>query len=159
MTYTLYLSLLEKKFHDVYLIFITLREKVSWCVPYILQKSLTENFMMCTLYFTLLERKFHDIYTLYILQKSLTASREEVQIEVSTKNVDIKYRITVIRYAQNYRHQVRSELLSSGTLRITVIRYTQNYRHQGHSELLSSGTLRITVIRYAQSQNIWKPNN
>ena len=106
---------------------------------------------MCTLYFTLLERKFHDIYTLYILQKSLTASREEVQIEVSTKNVDIKYRITVIRYAQNYRHQVRSELPSSGTLRITVIGYTQNYRHQVYSELPSSGTLRITVIRYTQN--------
>jgi hypothetical protein len=71
--------------------------------------------MTCTLYFTLLERKFHDIYTLYILQKSLTASREEVQIEVSTKNVDIKYSV----------HDMPLELPSSGTLRITVIRYTQ----------------------------------
>jgi hypothetical protein len=101
--------------------------------------------MMCTLYFTLLERKFHDIYTLYILQKSLTASREEVQIEVSTKNVDIKYRITVIRYAQNYRHQVRSELPSSGTLRITVIGYTQNYPEL---LLLMLSMISVKYIRY-----------
>ena len=45
------------------------------------------------------------------------------------------------------------KLPSSGTFKITFIRYVQNYLHQVHSKLPSSGTFKIERL---ENQTIWK---